>query len=604
MGRVQQPMIIVIPMMGEGVRFSESGYSDYKSMVRVNSKHLIKLVIDPVLESFNSVYVICNEENAQQIRSIYDDSKVNIIILKNPTRGAADTIYQSLEYLPNNQKIVCLDCDTILHKSAIEKLYYDFSNAILTFIDVDKTGIYSYIKLNSDGSIFEIREKQPISTIASAGVYIFENVDILRQSCSNIILESGELYLSRVVNDAIKYENTFTTMDITNCFDCCGTPFQLKQYSISTKSTKTICFDIDGTLIYDLYTNPIPIEKNVKFCNQAYMNGHTIILHTARGMLSNNGDMDRIEALRPYIVETLSKLKILYHDLVLMKPYADLYIDDKAISSHKNLERETGIYLQEHHSPRQNNKITIDNNLVIKEGNIKGEAYYYSTVPTELKNLFPNTYEVNQHKIELQRINTPTYSTLLMSQKLTKLDIDNLIKSIQIIHNSNSDGKLIDLNWAYRQKVMDRFHNRKDLYNSLGINLDYFYDMVNVQFNNKYGRIHGDPVFTNIFLGSPYCKFIDVRGEWDDVLTNSGDLFYDYAKILQSLYGYDYALHNEPILEPYLESLRNYYLDSIKSIVDVNQLKIKTKLLYISMIPFHSEDVNRCLRFSKILQQI
>ena len=41
---------------------------------------------------------------------------------------------------------------------------------------------------------------------------------------------------------------------------------------------------------------------------------------------------------------------ILYHDLILMKPYADLYIDDKAIPAHKDLQKETGLYLFEDHN--------------------------------------------------------------------------------------------------------------------------------------------------------------------------------------------------------------------------------------------------------------
>lgn len=597
-------MIPVIPMMGLGERFSKNGYSEYKPMVRINSVHLIKKVIDPVLDKFESVYVICNKDIELQLRSIYDDNKVVIVVLNNPTKGAADTLYQACEHLPKDQKIACLDCDTILHKSAIDKLFGDFSNAILTFIDQDKIGIYSYVNIDSDNNIIEIKEKEAISTIANAGVYVFENVDVLRNSCYNILSKPGESYLSRAIDDAINSGNIFKSIDITNSFDCCGTPSQLKTYSRSTKSKKIICFDIDGTLVYDLYKNPKAIEKNVAFCNEAYKDGHEIILHTARGMLSKNGDKNKIEALRPYIVETLSNLGILYHQLILMKPYADLYIDDKSIAAHKDLEKETGIYLYEEHSSRVHNKITSNGNKIIKEGELDGENYYYNNIPEEIKDLFPKVYNTSKNCIVLQKINKPTYSTLLMSQKLTKLDIDFLIQSIDRIHKLKSDGKQIDLNWAYKQKVVERLDYFKDLYTQLKINVDFYRNMSNINFNNQYGRIHGDPVFTNVFLDSEHCKFIDSRGAWDGKLTNSGDIDYDYAKILQSLYGYDNALHDEPIQESYLKSLRDHYLEKIKDITDVNQLKNKTKLLFVSMIPFHKEDINRCERFAKIISSI
>jgi len=597
-------MIPVIPMMGLGERFSKVGYSEVKPMVRINSNHLIKKVIDPVLEKFQSVYVICNKDIELQIRSIYDNSKVVIIVLNNLTKGAADTLYQASEFLPKDKKIACLDCDTILHRSAIDKLFGDFCNAILTFIDQDKIGIYSYVNIDSNNNIVEIKEKEAISTIANAGVYVFENVDVLKNSCYNILLKPGELYLSRAVDDAINNGNIFKSIDITNSFDCCGTPAQLKTYSRSTKSKKILCFDIDGTLVYDLYKNPKAIEKNVTFCNEAYKDGHEIILHTARGMLSNNGDRNKIEALRPYIVDTLNSLGILYHQLILMKPYADLYIDDKSIAAHKDLEKETGLYLYEEHQSRIHNKITSNGNKIIKEGNLDGENYYYNNIPEEIKDLFPKVYNTSRNCVVLQKINKPTYSTLLMSQKLTKLDIDFLIQSIDRIHKLQSDGKEIDLNWAYKQKVVERLDYFKDLYTKLEINVDFYRNMSNLDFKNSYGRIHGDPVFTNVFLDSNHCKFIDSRGVWDQKLTNSGDIDYDYAKILQSLYGYDYALHDELIQDSYLKSLRDYYLDKIKDVTDVNQLKNKTRLLFVSMIPFHKEDINRCERFAKIISNI
>ena len=63
-------MIPIIPMMGLGERFSRSGYSEYKPFVRVNSTHLIKGVISPILKKFTYVYVICNKEIESQLRSI------------------------------------------------------------------------------------------------------------------------------------------------------------------------------------------------------------------------------------------------------------------------------------------------------------------------------------------------------------------------------------------------------------------------------------------------------------------------------------------------------------------------------------------------------
>jgi hypothetical protein len=60
--------------------------------------------------------------------------------------------------------------------------------------------------------------------------------------------------------------------------------------------------------------------------------------------------------------------------------------------------------------------------------------------------------------------------------------------------------------------------------------------------------IHGDAVFTNAVLtvGEPGVAWVDMRGELGSHITSAGDVFYDWAKVLQSLLGYDFVLLNIP----------------------------------------------------------
>ena len=599
-------MIAVIPMMGLGTRFSQNGYSEYKPFVRTNTDHLIKKVIKPLFGYFEDIFVVCNKEIESQIISIFGDS-IKCIVLPTSTRGASETLLLASEYLPDNKQIACIDCDIIIDTNALEKIKNITGNYILTFVDNDKLGIYSYIELNNKGNIKKIKEKEAISNIANSGVYGFQNKDLLSFSCKSICELDGELYLSRAVQFAIDYGYKFSTIDISNEYNCCGTPYQLKDYSkkYMDNNVFTICFDVDGTLIYDLYTNPIAIEKNVKFCNEAYYRGYKIILHTARGMLSKNGDPIKIESQRSHIEKVLKDNSVLYHKLILMKPYADLYIDDKAIASHKDLEKETGLYLFEDHKARIHNKISVVGNLIYKNGNLKPESYYYNTLPSELAKFFPKINKSNDNCIVLERISQPTYSSLLLSQRLTKKDIDVLLDNLQILHKTKVHvPSPLNLQWAYNTKVKDRLKTHSELYKTLQIDINRYMELSSVDMNYSIGRIHGDPVFTNIFSMNGYCKFIDVRGEWDDQLTPFGDIYYDYAKILQSLYGYDYILHNEPIPDKYLQTLREYFFSKIEKIINHSELTLRVKLLVVSLIPFHTDDMDRCKNFVKLLKKI
>jgi hypothetical protein len=89
----------------------------------------------------------------------------------------------------------------------------------------------------------------------------------------------------------------------------------------------TYCFDLDGTLCLTVgsdYEGSQPQLDRISVVNALYNAGHRIVIHTARGGTSG----------RDWSVLTAHQLSIwgvLHHVLVLGKPAADYYIDDKAI---------------------------------------------------------------------------------------------------------------------------------------------------------------------------------------------------------------------------------------------------------------------------------
>lgn len=113
-----------------------------------------------------------------------------------------------------------------------------------------------------------------------------------------------------------------------------------------------LCIDIDGTICktnglkYELSS---PIVEAIAEVNRLFGSGEYIILFTARG--SGSG-ID----FRELTKQQLADWNVRYHELHFGKPYADIYIDDKAINSDKwidNLKkgRETDIYMlsKNHH---------------------------------------------------------------------------------------------------------------------------------------------------------------------------------------------------------------------------------------------------------------
>lgn len=94
-------------------------------------------------------------------------------------------------------------------------------------------------------------------------------------------------------------------------------------------SSRVYCFDIDGTLCAqesDDYRRAVPYANRLERVNALFRAGNTIKLFTARGSKSG----------KDWESETIAQLKewgLNFDELILGKPHADFYIDDKAVHS-------------------------------------------------------------------------------------------------------------------------------------------------------------------------------------------------------------------------------------------------------------------------------
>src|SRR5210317_754471 len=100
---------------------------------------------------------------------------------------------------------------------------------------------------------------------------------------------------------------------------------------------KRYCFDIDGTICaqvgLDEYAETTPYVDRIEKINQLYDEGNYIVYLTARRMLTCDGDVSAAyEMWYDITLDQLNKWGCKFHQLMLGKPSADYYIDDKGIS--------------------------------------------------------------------------------------------------------------------------------------------------------------------------------------------------------------------------------------------------------------------------------
>lgn len=89
------------------------------------------------------------------------------------------------------------------------------------------------------------------------------------------------------------------------------------------------CFDLDNTICVTEgteYDQSTPILAVVDLINHLYKEGHYVIIFTARGSKSQINFRELTE-------RQLMNWGISYHELLFGKPYADIFIDDRAITA-------------------------------------------------------------------------------------------------------------------------------------------------------------------------------------------------------------------------------------------------------------------------------
>ncbi len=87
------------------------------------------------------------------------------------------------------------------------------------------------------------------------------------------------------------------------------------------------CFDIDGTICTNThgdYEKAVPFRAVIEKINRLYEGGHRVLFFTARGGTTG---IDWHERTR----RQLDAWGVKYHRIIMGKPEADLYIDDKTV---------------------------------------------------------------------------------------------------------------------------------------------------------------------------------------------------------------------------------------------------------------------------------
>lgn len=235
-------MNIIIPLGGKGERFSKNGYLVPKPLIQIFNKKMIEHVIDNLNINLNDkIFIIYNYSlDNFNFSDIITTKYPNINIIKiNDTKGAVETLFIGINYIINNlsyhNKSLILDCDTFYTENIIDIFNKSNNNMVFYTKNYNINPIYSYIKINEEFIIIDIKEKNKISDNANTGAYAFIDIKILYDYCKyvldNNITFKNEPYTSCVISEMIKQNIIFKGFELNNeCVISVGTPDDLEKY--------------------------------------------------------------------------------------------------------------------------------------------------------------------------------------------------------------------------------------------------------------------------------------------------------------------------------------------------------------------------------------
>lgn len=231
-------MNVLIPMAGAGSRFASAGYTFPKPLIEVNGKPMIQVVVDNLNVDAHFIF-ICQKEhyekyNLQSVLNLIAPG-CDIVQVDGLTEGAACTTLLAKDLINSDEPLLMANSDQFIEWNSNECLYAftadSIDGGIVTFESTHPK--WSFAKLGDDGFVSEVAEKNPISNLATVGVYYWKHgsdyVKYAEQMIEKNIRTNNEFYVCPVFNEAIADGKKIRVKNIEKMWGI-GTPEDLHYF--------------------------------------------------------------------------------------------------------------------------------------------------------------------------------------------------------------------------------------------------------------------------------------------------------------------------------------------------------------------------------------
>ena len=231
-------MNVLIPMAGAGSRFEKAGYTFPKPLIEVDGKPMIQVVTENLNIDARHIFIVQKKHYEKyHLKNLLTAINPNceIIQVDGVTEGAACTTLLAKEFINNDEPLLMANSDQFVDWDSNAFMYSmvgdNIDGGMLTFKSNHPK--WSFARLNDDGFVAEVAEKNPISDIATVGIYYWtkgsDYVKYAEQMIEKDIRVNNEFYVCPVFNEAIQDDKKIKIFEIEKMWGL-GTPEDLNYF--------------------------------------------------------------------------------------------------------------------------------------------------------------------------------------------------------------------------------------------------------------------------------------------------------------------------------------------------------------------------------------
>jgi len=227
-------------MAGRGSRFNGSGYNVPKPLIPVEGKPMFVWAMQSIegIECSELIVIALreHEENYKLTKLIadYAPAQTRLVLIDEVTEGQLCTVLAARDFINTDEDILIISSDTIVVSDIGREISNkkDGCKGIISVADMPGDR-WSFARLNQEGFVDLVAEKERISDHASTGIYYFssgrEFVAMADEIINNKEKTKGEYYIIPLYQKMINSGYKVMISEASEMWDL-GTPESLNTF--------------------------------------------------------------------------------------------------------------------------------------------------------------------------------------------------------------------------------------------------------------------------------------------------------------------------------------------------------------------------------------